>query len=84
MLDDTGLKGSYNFTLSFSSAGHFAPGGSGNAPPPPDGASQSSDPSGAISLFDAVKNQLGVKLEKQKRPVPVLVIDHIEEQPTPN
>jgi uncharacterized protein (TIGR03435 family) len=83
VLDDTSLKGSYNFTLSFSSAGHFAPGGGGNAPPP-DGGLQPSDPNGAISLFDAVRNELGLKLEKQKRPVRVLVIDHIEEQPTPN
>jgi uncharacterized protein (TIGR03435 family) len=81
VLDDTGLKGSYNFTLSFSSADHFAPGGGA---PPSDDAQQAADPSGAISLFDAVKNELGVKLEKQKRPVPVLVIDHIVEQPTPN
>jgi hypothetical protein len=28
--------------------------------------------------------QLGLKLEKQKRPVPVLVIDHINEKPTEN
>jgi uncharacterized protein (TIGR03435 family) len=42
------------------------------------------DPNGAISLFDAVKNTLGVKLEKQIRPLRVLVIDHIEEQPTAN
>jgi uncharacterized protein (TIGR03435 family) len=83
VLDDTGLKGSYNFTLSFSSADHFAP-GTGGGGPQPDGAQQPSDPNGAISLFDAVKNQLGLKLEKQKRPVRVLVIDHIEEQPTPN
>jgi uncharacterized protein (TIGR03435 family) len=83
VLDDTGLKSSYNFTLSFSSADHFAPGGSGGAPSP-DGAPQPSDPNGAISLFDAVKNQLGLKLEKEKRPVPVLVIDHIDEQPTAN
>jgi uncharacterized protein (TIGR03435 family) len=83
VLDDTGLKGSYNFTLSFSSIGLFAPGGAGGAPPP-DGASKPSDPNGAISLFDAVRNELGLKMEKQKRPVPVLVIDHIEETPTPN
>jgi uncharacterized protein (TIGR03435 family) len=83
VLDHTGLKGSYDFTLSFSSADHFAP-GAGGAAPSPNGAPAPSDPNGAISLFDAVKNQLGVKLEKEKRPVPVLVIDHIEEQPTPN
>jgi uncharacterized protein (TIGR03435 family) len=29
-------------------------------------------------------HQLGVKLVKEKRPSPVLVIDHIEEQPTAN
>jgi uncharacterized protein (TIGR03435 family) len=35
-------------------------------------------------LFDAFKNVLGLKLEKEKRPMPVLVIDHIDEQPTAN
>lgn len=28
--------------------------------------------------------QLGLMLVKQKRPVPALVIDHIEERPTEN
>ena len=42
------------------------------------------DPNGALSLFDAVNRQLGLKLEKQKRPLPVLVIDHIEDKPTDN
>jgi len=56
VLDDTGLKGSYNFTLSFSSADHFAPGAGG--PPASDEPQQAADPSGAISLFDAVKNEL--------------------------
>jgi uncharacterized protein (TIGR03435 family) len=83
VLDESGLKGSYDFTLSFSSADHFAPGAGGGAPSA-NSAQQPSDPNGAISLFDAVKNQLGLKLEKVKRPVPVLVIDHIEQQPTPN
>jgi uncharacterized protein (TIGR03435 family) len=83
VLDHTGLKGSYDFTISFSSADHFAS-GAGGGPPSPDGLPPPTDPNGAISLFDAVKNQLGLKLEKEKRPVPVLVIDHIEEQPTPN
>jgi len=42
------------------------------------------DPNGAISLFDAINKQLGLKLEKQRRPVPSLVIDHMEEKPTEN
>ena len=92
VLDATGLKGSWDFTLSFSSANltKAGPGASGG---PPTGAaatsgtsaaSATSDPNGAISLFDAVSRQLGLKLEKQRRPAPVLVIDHIEEKPTEN
>jgi uncharacterized protein (TIGR03435 family) len=49
-----------------------------------EGKSATSDPNGALSMLDAVSKQLGLKLEKQKRPAPVLVIDHIEEKPTEN
>jgi uncharacterized protein (TIGR03435 family) len=87
VLDKTGLEGSFDFTLSFSVAGAFrgGPGGGGRggqaAPPSGDNAA---DPSGAISLFEAVEKQLGLKLEAVKRPVPVLVIDHVERKPTDN
>jgi uncharacterized protein (TIGR03435 family) len=43
-----------------------------------------SDPNGALSLPDAVNKQLGLKLELKKRPMQVLVIDHVEEKPTEN
>ena len=79
--DDTGLKGYYNFTLSFSGVAQLQQGGGAGSP---DGAQQAGEPNGAISLFDALKNQLGLRLEQQKRTVPVLVIDHIEERPTEN
>jgi uncharacterized protein (TIGR03435 family) len=35
------------------------------------------DPDGP-SLFNAIEEQLGLKLQPKKMPVPVLVIDHIE------
>lgn len=81
--DGTGLKGSFDVTLAFSSVDRTL------APPPASnnqqtGTTLAADPSGAVSLFDAFKNELGLKLEKEKRPMPVLVIDHIEEQPTAN
>lgn len=81
--DGTGLTGSYDVTLAFSSVDKTL------APPPSSATQQNTgalvaDPSGAVSLFDAFKNELGVRLEKEKRPMPVLVIDHIEEQPTAN
>jgi uncharacterized protein (TIGR03435 family) len=45
---------------------------------------EASDPSGAVTLFEAIEKQLGLKLEKQKRPASVLVIDHVEQKPTDN
>jgi uncharacterized protein (TIGR03435 family) len=80
VLDTTGIVGSWDFTLSFSSVDLTR----GSGAPPAGGASVASDPNGAISLFDAVNKELGLKLEKQRRPVPVLIIDSISEQPTEN
>ena len=81
-IDMTGLDGGYDFTLDFSpielvqgprpEAGNAAPG------------SAALDPTGALSLLDAVRQQLGIRLEETKRPVPVLVIDSINEKPTDN
>ena len=42
------------------------------------------DPSGTLTIFQAVEKQLGLKLEMEKRTVPVIVIDHIEQKPTDN
>ncbi len=89
VLDETGLEGGYDFTLSFSAAGLLQSGGPGRGGDQPGtaaapGAGAASDPNGALSLFDAIKQQLGLKLEMQKRPLPVLVIDHVEEKPTEN
>lgn len=90
--DATGLQGGWDFTLSFSAAGLVrggggfggGRGGDAGAAPPGGGASTPSDPNGAVSIFDAINKQLGLKLVKEKRPVPVLVIDHVDEKPTDN
>jgi uncharacterized protein (TIGR03435 family) len=89
VLDATGLEGGWTFTLSFSTAGQAQGGGGGRGggdspPPAPAGLTEASDPSGAITLFEAINKQLGLKLELQKRPVQVLVIDHVEPKPTEN
>jgi uncharacterized protein (TIGR03435 family) len=84
VLDATGLEGGWNFTLSFSTAGQVQGGGGDSPPPAPAGLTEASDPSGAITLFEAINKQLGLKLELQKRPVQVLVIDHVEPKPTEN
>jgi uncharacterized protein (TIGR03435 family) len=89
VLDKTGLDGGWDFTLSFSGNGfQFGGGGGGRGDGPPapqsSAASEASDPSGGLSLLDALQKQVGLKLEMQKRPYPVLVIDHIEQKPVNN
>jgi len=93
VLDSTGVDGAYDFTLNFSNASILNRGGGGggrggDAPPPPAGvtgaAGVASDPGGGMTLMDAMDKQIGIKMITTKRPVPVLVIDHIEQKPTDN
>ena len=77
VVNQTGLKGLYDFKLQWTpdeGQGQMMalPGGgpSRDAAPPPD----ASGP----SIFTALQEQLGLKLESQKGPVDTLVIDHVE------
>jgi uncharacterized protein (TIGR03435 family) len=42
------------------------------------------DPSGGYTIFEAIDNQLGLKLKAGKRPEKVFVIDHLDTKPTDN
>jgi uncharacterized protein (TIGR03435 family) len=77
--DATGLDGYYDFSVNFSGV-NLLPGARFD----PNASAGTSDPNGSLSLPEAVQKQLGLKLELEKRPLPVLVIDHIEEKPTEN
>ena len=83
VIDATGLEGAYDFTLSFSKKASL---NKAAAPSAGDANGAASDPSlGGLTLDDALQKQLGLKLEKREKvPMPVLVIDHIEEKPTEN
>jgi uncharacterized protein (TIGR03435 family) len=50
----------------------------------PAGKECAADPSGGLTIFEAVEKQLGLKLEKRKRTVEMVVIDHLEQKPTEN
>ena len=81
VLDATGIEGGWDFALRFSRNVGMGRGRGGDA----EGAAPSaSEPTGAFTLFEAVEKQLGLKLETHKRPMPVIVIDHIEQKPTEN
>jgi uncharacterized protein (TIGR03435 family) len=72
VVDKTGLSGYYDVTLQFTAdAGAFRGG------PPPPGAGDSD--AGGTSIFTALQEQLGLKLDSAKAPVDTITIDHIEE-----
>ncbi len=71
VIDETGLVGDYDFKLKWS------PEEDRNA------ATDNGTTEHAPDLFTALQEQLGLKLEPTKGPVPTLVVDHAE-QPTPN
>jgi uncharacterized protein (TIGR03435 family) len=67
VVNNTGLDGNYDFKLEWTPD----PG-----PSAPDG--QPAEISGGPSLFSAIQQQLGLRLESEKGPVEVLVIDHVD------
>ena len=83
VVDKTGLTGKYDFDLKWTpdemegsmlkAPDGGQPGAENPAPPTTTGP----------SLFTALEEQLGLKLESHKEPADVIVVDHIE-QPSPN
>jgi uncharacterized protein (TIGR03435 family) len=71
VLDETGLKGVYDYTLDLGGLSEF----SGPANPDPNG----------MSIFASIQQDLGLKLELRKQqPIDVLVIDAVNKVPTAN
>lgn len=75
VVDSTGIDGAYDLTLSFTDNGLAT--ALANQP-------GAADPGGEVTLFEALEKQLGLKLEKRNIPMPVVVLDHIDEKPADN
>jgi uncharacterized protein (TIGR03435 family) len=75
VVDGTGLQGGWDFLVGWTPRGMLQ----ANSTSTPN--SEASDPSGGISVFDALQRELGLKLVKQTRSIPVLVVDHVDEKP---
>ena len=77
IVDGTGLRGGWDFLLGWTPKTMMPaatlPGT--NAVP-----GETAAP-GGITVFDAVKQQLGLKLVKQNRSIPVIIVDHVDEKP---
>ena len=70
IVDETGLTGRYDFRIRYQFLGRGA--ATGGAPDP------------APTVFTAVQEQLGLKLEPATRSYPELIIDSVEREPTEN
>jgi uncharacterized protein (TIGR03435 family) len=92
VVDKTGLTGNYDFTLDFApEQGQGLMPGLPPPPPPPPGGDAGpgkiavrGDPSDAPNIFTAVQEQLGLKLDKKKGPLDLLIVDHAGKTPTEN
>jgi uncharacterized protein (TIGR03435 family) len=69
VVDRTGLEGVYDFELRFIND---------------DLSSNASDVDGVPSLFTALRDTLGLRLQPEKVPVDIIVVDHLERVPTDN
>jgi uncharacterized protein (TIGR03435 family) len=85
VVDSTRLEGAWDFTLEFNplaNIGQLLTQARARAGGPGAADAEPSEPSGGpANIAEAMEKQIGLKLETHKRPVPVLVIDHIEEKP---
>jgi uncharacterized protein (TIGR03435 family) len=79
IVDETGLEGGWDFLLGFSTPNQ-------PRPPAPDQAAPNQqntfpDVAEGLSSYEAVQKELGLKLVKTRRSVPVIVVDHVDEKP---
>jgi uncharacterized protein (TIGR03435 family) len=72
MADQTGLTAKYDFNITFTPDDSMMGGVASKLPPPPAGVEV------PPSLFAALQDQVGLKLEPTRAPVEVLVVDHVE------
>jgi len=78
VVDHTSLTGLYDFEMTFAPET-----GCGSGQPPDSGTPVAEAPLDRPSIFTAIQEQLGLKLESIKGPVEVIVIDRVE-KPDPN
>jgi uncharacterized protein (TIGR03435 family) len=77
IVDLTGLKGAYDFTIT------WTPKAALDGRKAADG-TVISEPEGGLSLFAALQTQLGLALEERKQPMPLIVVESVQRRPTDN
>jgi len=87
VVDNTELTGKYDLELTFEPEQNRMMMGLGRGGPGPgagEGGQHESEAEAPATIFTAVQEQLGLKLEPKKTSTEVLVIDHVEKTPIEN
>jgi uncharacterized protein (TIGR03435 family) len=80
----TGLSGSYDFTLFYTTGRTLKLQIAAAADAAKEAGDATAAPVAGISLEDAFRKQLGLRLEEEQLTLPAIVLDHIEQTPTEN
>ena len=86
VVDQTGLTGFFDFKLDWTPAARTAAASADPIANPSANpvANPAANPATNPTVFEAVEEQLGLKLESRKLPLPVIVIDRVERVPVEN
>lgn len=76
IVDATGLQGGWDFLIGWTPKALLQAPNPNQAP----GTTEALTPTG-VSVFEAITAELGLKLVKQQRSIPVIVVDHVDEKP---
>lgn len=80
IVNATGLEGGWNFLIGWTPKGMLHTPQAANPNQAAGAMTEAANPTG-ITAFEAVEKELGLKLVKQKRSIPVIVVDHVDEKP---
>ena len=84
IVDKTGLAGSYDFSVSYTGASRLRLQEAAAQAAAKQAGEATAGPVEGLAIDDAVRKELGIRLEMQPLPLPFLILDHIEKTPTEN
>jgi uncharacterized protein (TIGR03435 family) len=84
VVDKTGLKDGYDFSLSYTTGSRLLLQEAAAQKAAAQDGQATAGPVEGLGIEDAVRKELGVRLEKQPLLLPFLILDHIDQTPTEN
>jgi uncharacterized protein (TIGR03435 family) len=84
VVDKTGLKDGYDFSVSYTSGSRLRLQEAAAQAAARQAGDATAGPVEGLGIEDALRKELGLRLEMQPLPLPFLILDHIDQTPTEN